>query len=344
MHPFRVFISYAHADAEIVQRIESVLRDRKFVPVRDESIQPGMFITDEIKIKIATAHVFMPFISPTSHERPFVQQEIGFALGIDVPVLPVVIEGSLPAEMLTGVQPVYVRADLTDLEDRMRDVDLLPLMIRDLRELQRLGITNRVADFSEERTQLLADYAESVLPFVHIRQRAIFSSFSLPDAPPHSSVWNAIDLSQQRSEHYRAQLQRERKNLELHARNAGCSLIIHPFVDFAPVGALVHCTQLQELRSFLQSMPATKIRIAVSRRGFEGNLTLIGDAVGIKAGAPRPGADFRQTVFTRHAPTVLRWLLDFERELRSLLHGIRGNESRDAAIAIIEERLKSLPC
>lgn len=114
MYRFRVFISYSRKDLEIVERIDAVLRDMGLVPVWDRTIQPGAAFADEIKSKIATAHLLMPILTPCTQESPWVHQEIGFAIGIDVPVLPVTI-GNLPGEMLSGIQALRVKEDLSDL-------------------------------------------------------------------------------------------------------------------------------------------------------------------------------------------------------------------------------------
>jgi len=177
-----------------------------------------------------------------------------------------------------------------------------------------------------------------------VRQRAIFSSFSLPDAQPNDAVWDSIDLPARRSEHFRNLLLNERRILEKHAREHGCSLLLSPFVDFAPGGAGVHRSQLALLKRFLVSMPKERISVAFVEGRFSGNLTLVGDWFGAKALPSQPGSEYRQTIFSHHAPTVLHWLRDFDQEREASLRksGVDILESRDHAVGQIEARLRDL--
>jgi hypothetical protein len=92
-------------------------------------------------------------------------------------------------------------------------------------------------------------------------------------------------------------------------------------------------------------MPATSTVVGIAEGRFPGSITLVGDWFGAKALPPRDGSQFRQTIFTGHAPTVLRWVRGFDRELKHYLRaaGIRAAESRDRAVSWIERRLAELP-
>jgi hypothetical protein len=346
MYPFRIFISYAHADKKAVEDIDTILRGEGLTPVWDKEVKPGTLFTDSIKRQIATAHLFMPLLTQSSQTRPWVHQEIGFAIGIDVPVLPIALH-QLPGEMVAAIQAVSVKEDLSDLADSLRRADIEALILRHVSEseLQRLGISNRVADYSEERTSLLVTYAEGIREPAYVRQRALFSSFSIPDAFPGDRAWDVIELVSRRSEFHRSLLRRERRALVKHARASGCSLIICPFVEpTGPGGAAAHKAQREELLAFLGSMSDDKLTVAIAERGIEGHLNLLGDWVGAKALPPLPGADYRQTSFTQHAPTVLSWLRDFDHELEGILGaaGITADQSRRFAMARIEASLRSL--
>jgi hypothetical protein len=346
MYHFRIFLSYAHEDREKVERIGLLLHDMGLVPVWDKNIAAGTAFDDGIRRRIAQAHVFMPLLTSKSRDRPWVHQEIGYACGIGVPVIPVAL-GALPEGMLSGIQAICVKDDLSDLRQGIEHagIESLVLPSHAAGELERLGITTHLAEFSEERTRLLFRYAKETSPPAAVRQRAIFSSFSLPDAPPDHKLWDSLELPERRSRYFRTLLRDERRILEEHARIAGCSLVLSPFVDFSTVGARVHRSQLEILRDFLTSMPEDMIRVAFVDARFLGNLTIIGDWFGAKALPPQPGAEYRQTVFCHHASTVLRWLHDFDHELEDSLHanGIEVCESRDYAVNRIDDRLMKLP-
>src|SRR4051812_17302682 len=103
MYPFRIFISYSHEDKKAVEGIDIVLRREGLTPVWDKEVKPGTSFTDSIKRQISTAHLFMPLLTRGSQDRPWVHQEIGFAIGIDVPVLPIALD-QLPGEMVAAIQ------------------------------------------------------------------------------------------------------------------------------------------------------------------------------------------------------------------------------------------------
>jgi len=130
-------------------------------------------------------------------------------------------------------------------------------------------------------------------------------------------------------------------------RQSGYSLIIHPFVDFVPAGSREHGARLHCLRNFLMSTKSSDlwVRVAISKSPFEESFTSVGDWLGAKALPPQPGKGFRQTIFTRHAPTVLVWNREFDRSLNALLeaNGISEEQSRDAAIERIEQWLQTRP-
>ena len=99
MYPYRVFLSYAHADRAVVEQVSSLLQGLGLVPVWDRNIRPASRFTDFIRDSIDTAHVFMPLLTEHALQRPWVHQETGYALGRDVPVLPLAV-GGVPGEMI----------------------------------------------------------------------------------------------------------------------------------------------------------------------------------------------------------------------------------------------------
>jgi hypothetical protein len=346
MYRFRVFLSYAHADREKVQSLDVLLRDMGLAPVWDRDIGGGSAFDDGIRRRIAQAHVFMPLLTSNSRDRVWLHQEIGYAVGIGVPVVPVAL-GALPEGMLSGIQAICVKDDLSGLQDGIEQAGLesLVLSCHAQGELERLGITTHLAEFSEERTRLLCRYARETPKPVRVRQRAIFSSLSLPDEPPDHPAWDSIEIPERRGKYFRSLLRDERRLMEEHAKIGGCSLILTPFLDFSAVGAKVHRCQLEVLRQFLLSMPEDMIRVATVDGKSLGNLTIIGDWLGAKALPPESGAEHRQTVFCHHAPTVLRWIHDFDQELEDTLraNGIDAQDSRDYAVKRIDSRLRDLP-
>jgi TIR domain len=315
MHPFRVFLSYTAKDQQFLDTVVAALHERGLCPWWDQQLEPGRLFLDEIKQKIATAHLFMPLLTSTSNRRPWVHHETGFALGVNVPVLPIVVD-TLPKALLAGMQALVVRENLSDLKTRLLEVDLesiiLPLRTRP-------PVLYSIADLPESRTETLVAQGTSLVPFVassRIRQRALFSSFSIPDEPPTAKVWNDLDREQPRSTHYRGLLRQERQLLERQAKRYGCTLIITPLIDPGPVGPLVHQIRVENLIRFLESIEEDLVDIVFADSFSVGNETILGDVLLGRALPPQPIRDYQQTLFTSHAPTVLQACRAFDESFR----------------------------
>ena len=113
MYPYRVFISYAHANRELVERLVEALNQAGVAPLWDNDLIPGTGFSEQIQSFIRNSHLFMPFITEASAERPWLHQEIGFATALGKPVLPVTL-GSPPLGIISGIQAVQLREDLAD--------------------------------------------------------------------------------------------------------------------------------------------------------------------------------------------------------------------------------------
>ena len=314
-HPFRVFLSYTAKDQQLLDAVVEALRECGLRPWWDKQLEPGRLFLDEIKLKIATAHLFVPLLTSTSIRRAWVHHETGFALGINVPVLPIAVN-TVPKAMLAGMQALVVREDLSDLKARLLEVNLENI-IMPLRP--RPPVLYSIADLPESRTETLVEQGRSLVSTVasgRIRQRALFSSFSIPDLPPTAKVWDDLDREQPRTEHYRTLLRQERQFLESQARRYGCTLIIAPLIDPGPVGPLVHQIRIETLIEFLESMEEDRVEIVFADNFSVGNETILGDVLLARALPPQPNRDYQQTLFTSHAPTVLQACRDFDEAYR----------------------------
>jgi len=128
MYHFRIFLSYAHGDSEKVRRIGVLLHNMGLTPVWDRDIAGGAAFDDGIRRRIAQAHIFMPVLTSNSCNRPWVHQEIGYALGIGVAVIPVAL-GALPEGMLSGIQAISVKDDLSDFQQCIEQAGIESLVL-----------------------------------------------------------------------------------------------------------------------------------------------------------------------------------------------------------------------
>ncbi|MBN1418048.1 MAG: hypothetical protein JXP34_04690 [Planctomycetes bacterium] len=86
-----------------------------------------------------------------------------------------------------------------------------------------------------------------------------------------------------------------------------------------------------------------RVEICIRPRPREGSLTIIGDWFVAESRVPRPGG-YRQTIFSWHAPTVLRAVRRFDEQFDALYarRESPGRSSRDAAVARIQQEIDKL--
>jgi len=112
----RVFISYSHRDKEFVKELILFLEKECAVKVIwDNNLTAGSGFHEQIKDSIASAHIFMPLITKESSERGWVHQEIGYAMALNIPVLPVTTENLDPGGMLQMLHAVKIDKEVENL-------------------------------------------------------------------------------------------------------------------------------------------------------------------------------------------------------------------------------------
>jgi hypothetical protein len=304
MNRCRVFISYSHRDADLAKRIEAHLRRQKVAVLWDENFEYGRGFHEQIKTFIAYAHVFLPIITQDSRARGWVHQEIGYAIALNVPVLPIAV-GITPGEMLEGLQAIWLEDRDATLAGKLTFAVLDQLIQRQDDPAKALYVC---AEEAEHRAVMMRQHSEEVLRLHQagrVRQRGALSSFHIPTQTTLHRVWKDRYDGKPRSAFYCELQRQERLSLERHARTSGCKLIICPEVTYDEYGPLARITRLQGLIDFLKAMPDDKVEIARGPKLEQGeNLTVVGDwfSASSLSGAPTKG--YRQTIFTRHAPTV----------------------------------------
>jgi TolB-like protein/DNA-binding winged helix-turn-helix (wHTH) protein/Tfp pilus assembly protein PilF len=98
--PF-VFVSYSHADQELVRGELTRLTDAGFNVWFDRSLSPGSRWTDELAERISEASLFLFFVSPNSVASENCRNELQFALGRGSDVLAVHL---VPTELPMGIE------------------------------------------------------------------------------------------------------------------------------------------------------------------------------------------------------------------------------------------------
>lgn len=338
---YRVFISYSHDDMAPVQRVVDVLKEQKLTVLWDKDFAFGRGFHEQIRSFISYAHVFLPVITAQSSERGWVHQEIGYALGLNVPVLPVAAD-VLPGQMLEMLHAVR----MTDDQDRLR-ADL-SMAVFDNLVAGAAGPSQALfqcAVQQEERSTLIAKYARDVLAFgAHgrVRHRGGLSAFDMSDKPVTNPLWRERYGTMPRSAFQCNLLREERLALGEHARAEGCSLILNLSGTYDQYGPKARPSRVGVLRAFLDAMPDEKVRVAIKNDIAHGdNLLLVGDWFVAAAAAGAQGVGYLQTIFSRHAPTMRQRVAQFDEEVDDLLcqSGVAPSDSRRVAIEAIDKAL-----
>ncbi len=345
LHPYRVFISYSHLDVILIERLKGFLVQIGVTPVSDLDLVGGTRFSDEIKRQIAHAHIFISVLTANSQESPWVHQELGFALGLGLPVLTLALD-KLPGGMSHELQAVKIRSDMSDLAQNVsaRQLDLLVSTAQDAR----IALF-QCADSVIERTQLLSEQAKHLYLTTgpcKLLQKAAFGSFSIPNRSVKHGDWVRREGGEATEQSMRALFRAEREWLERHAQEGGCDLIIDPYVvvkDGDEVNRIATVSRLETLLEFLLKMGDDGVRVVTRRDEIEGNLTILGDWLVADAVVPRYHGGFRQTVFTRHGPTVLARKAEFESEFEELFRETRGPEPSSKRVAqLLEDRIADI--
>jgi len=339
----RVFISYSHEDKELVRILAEVIDKNGMESIYDDKqgLQIGTGFKEEIIHFISHAHIFLPLLTETSLKRPWVQQEIGYAVAMRVPTVPVAINCE-PGEFLHGIQAIQLKTlDRAELQKRLTPAALqVCLQKRPLR-----GALYECAATTDQRAVLLAEYARAVSDTGNaglVRQFGGLSSFHIPAETIDHSLWSLRYGSQHQSEEHKRVLWEERMALTNHAKAKGCRIIVDPDLTYEFYGGEARRTRLGCLLGFLREMKGVPCEVAMAGHGMNESITIVGDWFAARSVLGKMGDGYRQTIFTRHAPTIAKMIDEFDRRFGQTLHGLPPAKSRKYAIAEIERRIEEL--
>jgi hypothetical protein len=200
-----------------------------------------------------------------------------------------------------------------------------------------------VTAWAEERTRLLGEYAawvSNLRYYGRLRQRAALSSFSIPDADVQDEIWKLRDGNIVYGQYYHSLQRIERQALQVHAEKSGCDLLIDPDFCLERHGVKATRARLEILLEFLKDKEHIQdIRVVISEKAHQANLTFVGDWFSAESFSPKVGESHSRTIFCRHAPTVLTQLHTFDDQFNHLLQkqSCSPDSSRDWAIGYISE-------
>ncbi len=336
----RVFISYSHQDYELVNKLENYLENECEINVIwDKNLAAGSGFHEQIKDSIASAHVFMPLITKESLQRGWVHQEIGYAMALNIPVLPVTTENLDPGGMLQMIHAVKIDVKVENLsgffnkrtfEILLKNTSSVPIFL--------------CAHLPEERTRMMTEYSDKISnigEYGIVRQKGGLSSFHIPDDCILKPIWNERYIPEIKSEYHKRLQRNERLALEKHALNAGYKLIISPdyVINGRDPGAIT--ARLETLIRFLEKSTNNPAVVAIQdKETSRESLTIVGDWFIAESVSFKKGDGFTNTFFTRDTFEISGRTEDFECELQELLEqkGWTSENSREKAI----EELKKI--
>ncbi len=358
---YRIFISYTRADRACVEKLDDYLQHAGFQPLWDDKLRVGEGFTPQIQDLISHSHLFMAFVTKNSNKRGWVQQEIGYALANNIPVLPVTI-GTDPVGIISGVEAVRLDRELPSSMaaggwEQIADALSREYLSKCLPGTLLAHLVSKAGGHEEAklcrfvwhnqaRVRLLGSYARMARTssyFGMVRQKTGLTSFCTMDVPPHSIYWLLRYGGGNAREHgYLELIRDERNELFHHVQRCGCRLIVHPGQDYSKYGPTSKLARLAGLIQFLENPPHPDVYVAVDEHEDSAtgdSLTLVGDWFAATSVPIRVGSGHRQTVFSMHAPSTQELVRSFDADFAALLQEQKINESdsREHAIARLQE-------
>lgn len=105
MNEPKVFISYSHEDAEWVRRFAEALRGQHVSVWLDEwQISPGEQLRDALETGLRNSDAMVSVLTRANARRPNVLFELGVALGMGKPLIPII-----PADLESSAIPFGFR-------------------------------------------------------------------------------------------------------------------------------------------------------------------------------------------------------------------------------------------
>ena len=258
--------------------------------------------------------------------------------------MPVAIQCE-PGQLLYGIEAIRLDDDTVDTLRARLSRSLLDKCVQQAIQDKSTSALFECGDTTEERALLISKYANDVIGldrFGVVRQLGGLSSFHIPIDLTHNAAWDGRYGTWHTNEHHKRVLRDERIALTNHAKSAGCKIIIDIDLPYSKYGGEARLTRLKSIRNFLRDEMIDAIcQVALGKDRGE-NLLIVGDWFAARSLLAIEGQGYRQTIFTRHSPTVKRLIEEFDSDFMRTLGSIKAAESRSHALAEIEKRILEL--
>lgn len=337
--PIRIFVSYSTEDRQLVESLIRLLEQEGMSVLWSKKLSVGEAFDEEIKRFIAHAHVFMPVLTESALSRGWVQQEIGYALGLHVPVFPVTKDTILPGGMLQKQHAVCLSDDPEVLKSQLSKATFESLVKR-----SNLPAIYTKALRSESRAEMICEYANVVSnlgEYGLIRQKGGLSSFHIPKQSIKHKIWDERYFPEKRTDFHKEQQHNERLALQSHADQKAVRLIINPQYGVAGRDPISANARLVTLIDFLEQHPNEVVISIDETPNISESITILGDWFLAESVSLKEGDGFTNTFFTRNTAEIHKRIVEFESEMQYNLEqcGFGEKESREQVIKILRSKL-----
>jgi hypothetical protein len=313
MESYRFFVSYLHEDVQIAEAIAVALRKLGHRLFWDPKIEPSLLFRDVIQREISRTQFFLPLLTSDALRSTWVQQEIGYAIGANVRVVPIVFDTEDNLGMLEGREWLrgrrrFTPGDWHSLFEKQNWGRIL-----------RVGHTDQTAVYhyynnEGDRSKAIEDAAQYVLAeaepdrgggaekeYVRVFQLSPMTSFSIS---PNSRLQGPYDWC-----HFR-----EQESLARLVEHGGGNLWIAPCYWRKGYRRDVHVDKAQNLRTFLADHQHDgKVNVVVEMSTSGQSELIVGD---YWRASSVWGGKTREMISTWHSPTVLNYRERLEKEFR----------------------------
>jgi hypothetical protein len=132
----KVFISHSNKDIDIVKKLEAKMKQEGFKAyIAEEIKQPGKYLPKKVQDLICKSDCVLVLYTKNASRSKWVNQEIGYALAVNKPLIPIVEKDVSYLGMLIGLEFI--------LFDRKNPNEAITITIDYLKKLQKEKLTIR---------------------------------------------------------------------------------------------------------------------------------------------------------------------------------------------------------
>lgn len=139
--PFRAFLSHSGGDRNLATALKTRLEAVGVeLYLAEHDLQPGRLLSTKVQQAIERSHCVVVLLTPAAADSAFVQQEIGYAIKCERPVIRLV-DPSVPHTklgMLEGRE--YIRLDPKNPEAAINDAEAYLTKLKDEKEWRDIGV------------------------------------------------------------------------------------------------------------------------------------------------------------------------------------------------------------